>query len=102
MKLPELLLCSADFRSRIDYPRDIVVVGAFLITSLVVGGIVRRARGLEDQLRFVIDTMTTKPSGMGMELSISRSIIEGHGARLWATPNPTHGATFHVALPGIR
>ena len=45
---------------------------------------------------------TTKPGGLGMGLSISRSIIDAHAGRLWATTNPGHGATFHVALPGMR
>jgi NO-binding membrane sensor protein with MHYT domain len=42
---------------------------------------------------------TTKPSGMGMGLSISRSIIRAHGGRLWVSPNVGHGAAFQFTVP---
>ena len=42
---------------------------------------------------------TTKAEGIAMGLSISRSIIEPHGGRLWATANEPHGAVFQFSLP---
>ena len=43
--------------------------------------------------------VTTKPHGSGMGLTISRSIVESHGGRLWATPGSGRGAIFQFILP---
>jgi PAS domain S-box-containing protein len=45
---------------------------------------------------------TTKPGGMGMGLSISRSILQAHGGRLWATINDGPGTSFHFTLPNYH
>ncbi|WP_395020826.1 nitrogen regulation protein NR(II) [Dongia sp.] len=46
--------------------------------------------------------VTTKERGMGLGLTISKSIINAHGGRLWATPNPGAGVSFHFQLPLIE
>jgi signal transduction histidine kinase len=45
---------------------------------------------------------TTKPEGVGMSLAISRSIIEAHGGKLWATSNQPCGAVFQFTLPAEK
>jgi len=45
--------------------------------------------------------ITTKEAGMGVGLSISRTIVEAHGGRIWAEPNPRGGAIFRFTLRGV-
>jgi two-component system sensor kinase FixL len=57
--------------------------------------------GLPEALRDRLFTpfVTTKSEGMGIGLSICRSIIEAHGGAIWATSSPAGGAAFHITLP---
>lgn len=57
----------------------------------------------ESELQRMFDHfVTTKPGGLGMGLAISRSIVEAHGGRIWATRNPDRGLTLHVELPASQ
>jgi|GEM_PF-625541 len=57
----------------------------------------------EDKLDSIFQPFfTTKTSGLGMGLPLSRSIMSAHNGRLWAENNPDGGATFHLALPASQ
>jgi signal transduction histidine kinase len=84
-----------------DRPRELVIRSKAHVNDQVLVSVQDIGVGVDprhaDQLFDAV--FTTKRAGMGMGLSISRSIIEAHGGRLWVTPNPTFGATFQFALP---
>jgi PAS domain S-box-containing protein len=66
--------------------------------------VVDRGHGLPDAdvERVFEPFVTTKPQGMGLGLSVCRTIIAAHGGRLWAANNSDRGATFHFTLPAAR
>ena len=81
-------------------PRALTVRSQLATTGEVVVAVRDSGSGLPaNHMGKLFDSFfTTKPNGMGMGLPISRSIIEAHGGKLWATPNPTGGTTFQFAL----
>jgi PAS domain S-box-containing protein len=84
-----------------DRPRELVIRSVHDETQQVRVSVTDCGIGFsaENADRLFTAFFTTKSTGMGMGLSICRSIIEAHGGRLWATANVPHGATFQFALP---
>ena len=83
--------CELTIRSRGDETGQVLVS----VQDLGVGIDPQNANRLFDAF------FTTKPNGMGMGLSICRTIIEAHGGRLWACSNAGPGATFQFSLPAF-
>jgi PAS domain S-box-containing protein len=84
-----------------DRPRELVIRSHQDEAHLVLVTVTDSGAGIaaEHADRLFNAFFTTKSSGMGMGLSICRSIVEAHGGRLWATANVPHGATFQFTLP---
>ncbi len=81
--------------------REIVVLAVRVKSDVVTISVRDSGVGIDEkQGDILFDTFyTTKAEGMGMGLSISRSIIEEHSGRLWATRNPDQGTTFFFTVP---
>ena len=81
--------------------RHLVVASAKKDSKSVLVSVYDSGKGLPpDDLGRLFDPFyTTKSDGMGMGLTISRSIVESHGGRIWATPNSPRGAVFQFTLP---
>lgn len=84
-----------------DRPRIVRIRTAPSGPKSILVGVEDSGVGLEpEQMTRLFDAFyTTKPEGLGMGLSISRSIVEAHGGRLWAVRNQGAGATFQFTLP---
>lgn len=84
-----------------DRPRELVICSRTYESDHVLVAVQDCGVGIdqEDLEKIFTAFYTTKPQGMGMGLAISRSIIEAHGGRLWATPNEVVGATIQFTLP---
>jgi two-component system sensor kinase FixL len=81
--------------------RDLTVTTARGDAGMVQVAVADRGSGIEVPLleRLFEPFVTTKPKGLGLGLSICRSIVTAHGGRLCAANNQDRGATFWVALP---
>ncbi|MGA7808955.1 trifunctional serine/threonine-protein kinase/ATP-binding protein/sensor histidine kinase [Bradyrhizobium sp.] len=84
-----------------DRPRELMIRSVQDMAQQVRVSVTDSGSGFsaENADRLFTAFFTTKSTGMGMGLSICRSIIEAHNGRLWAVPNAPHGATFQFTLP---
>src|SRR5260370_18446995 len=83
-------------------PRQLLIRTGKVEASGVLVAVQDSGPGLEAAMleRVFESFYTTKPTGLGLGLSICRSIIEAHGGRLWASTTQRRGATFQFTLPG--
>jgi signal transduction histidine kinase len=96
-----LIINSIDAMKDVDGTRELVIKSERADNEQLMVWISDTGVGLPPQQTDQIFNafFTTKPHGTGMGLRISRSIVESHGGRLWASDNLPRGASFHFTLP---
>jgi PAS domain S-box-containing protein len=100
--LLNLIANAIDAMDRVEPVSRVIEIASSRATdALVKVSVSDRGVGLDgvDTARMFTISYTTKAAGTGVGLSISRSIVEAHGGRLWAEPNATEGATFSFTVP---
>jgi len=84
-----------------DRARELAVVSTFAEPGSVIVSVEDSGTGLDPAIaqRIFEPFITTKADGLGMGLSICRSIIQAHGGHIWAEPRAPHGTVFHFTVP---
>jgi signal transduction histidine kinase len=98
-----LIMNGIDAMSIPDRPRELLIKSAQLADGVLIQ-VQDSGKGLDPAKadRIFEPFFTTKPQGIGMGLSISRSIVEAHGGRLWATPVSPYGTVFQFTLQRVE
>ena len=96
-----LLMNGTDAMKEVEGPRELAITSQPADKEECLVSVIDTGVGLPAQQADQIFNafFTTKPHGTGMGLSISRSIVESHGGRLWAATNAPRGASFYFTLP---
>ncbi len=98
--LMNLIMNSIDAMKGVDGKRDVAIQSQRAEDGQLLVSVSDTGVGLPPQASQIFNAFfTTKPDGTGMGLSISRSIVEMHGGRLWAAGNPPRGTSFYFTLP---
>jgi len=84
--------------------RELVVAASPTVDDMVMVSVSDTGCGLNPEVATQLFKafVTTKQNGMGVGLSISRTIVEAHGGRIWAEGEPGQGTTFHFTVQAVR
>jgi PAS domain S-box-containing protein len=102
--LLNLAMNGMDAVAEVDRPRELFIGSEFRAPDEILIRVEDCGPGMDPQTaaRIFDPFFTTKPHGVGLGLSISRSIVEAHDGHLWATQRPAGGTTLQFTIPVVR